>query len=129
MAFPSKNELPLVADPIIFEIDDKKVKSFQTAFRQPECTSLPPTWASVGLQGIFALLNQLNVDWKKLLHATQKFEYGIKPSVPFSAKSETRLTDIKYRGQIYWLSFEGIITENYSNEKLVQSKTLILVRE
>ncbi len=129
MAFPNKEDLPISADPIEFEIDQARIDLFQKSFRNTKSQSLPPTWGAVGLQGIFALLNRFEVDWKKLLHATQKFEYGEKPSIPFPARSETKLVDVKYRAQIYWLSFEGTISDQRSSSILVKTKTLILVRE
>jgi hypothetical protein len=129
MAFPKKEELPISADPLELEIDQARIDLFQKSFKNTHSQHLPPTWGAVGLQGIFALLNRFEVDWKKLLHATQKFEYGEKPSIPFSAKSETKLVDVKYRAQIYWLSFEGTISDQRSNSILVKTKTLILVRE
>lgn len=129
MEFPKKEQLPISSDSLVVDIDHAKVALFQKSFGQDNSSQLPMTWGAIGLQGIFQILNNIQVDWKKLLHATQKFEYGEKPGIPFRAISSAQLIDIKFRAQIYWLSFEATMRDEKTNNVLVKSKTLILVRE
>lgn len=127
MNVPEKSALPLISPDRSLFFDKNLIKPFNEAFGSPE-ESIPPTWSAIALQSIFDLLNQLQVDWKKLLHATQRFEYLSNPQIASALICKTQLTDIKLRGGIYWLNFESVCLEKESSYEIVKSKTLILVR-
>ncbi len=128
MNLPSKEQLPLRATEQIFEVNQSKLTDFHKAFKD-KLTYTPPTLMAVAMKGIFDLVNSFNVDWRKLLHATQSFSYLKKLDIPCTVKANVSLQDIKFRAQIHWLQFEIKITEAKTGEDLISGKTLILVRE
>jgi hypothetical protein len=127
MQMPSKEDLPLEVEPEKFSVTQATTCLFHKAFRDKK-DYFPPTLAATALKGMFNLLNRMQVDWKKLLHATQSFEYHSKIPLPCEILARTQLTDIKLRAGIYWMSFEIRLFGLSDNELYVTSRSLILVR-
>jgi len=124
---PEKTEFPLRARPQKWVVDDIQIEKFHKALRW-NTSILPPTIYSIFLSGVFEIVNDLKVDWKNLLHATQAFEYGEPLSVPTEGTAETVLKDVKFRAKTYWMQFETVATANASRAVVVRSKTLLLVK-
>ncbi|MDB5038876.1 MAG: hypothetical protein JWQ35_2404 [Bacteriovoracaceae bacterium] len=84
---------------------------------------------AVSMKGVFEFLNEFEIDWRKLLHATQSFTYHSPIKIPLEAISETKLADVKFRNSIHWLSFETQVKDKATSKPLITSKSLLLVRE
>ena len=128
MRAPEKSELPLRAAPFDFRLDENRRELFCKAFRS-QSSALPPTWGAMALKGVFEIVEELEVDWRRLLHATQSFTYGQTPTLPCSAKAQTELLDCRYRAATHWLQFVTEVRDADSNALLLTSKTLILVKD
>lgn len=130
MIAPSKESLPLKAPPQKFVISDDIVSKFYKAFNVTTPTGdwMPPTLAALALQGVFSIINEMKVDWRGLLHATQNFEYHspIQKDDPLIAWAE--LTDCRLRAGMYWLQFKTEVLNEKTQEKRVTSKSLIMVK-
>ena len=128
MILPQKSELPLKAPDNLFVFDDAKVNEFRKAFRDQK-TYLPPTLTSVCMKGIFDLLNRFQIDWRKLLHATQNFSYTKSIQIPSAVIAETTLVDLKSRASMIWFQFETKVSDQKSKEVLVVCKSLLMTGE
>lgn len=128
MNWPEKSSLPLCAEDILLTIDESKLQEFHTAFKD-RLRYMPPTLMAMAMKGVFDLINQMQVDWKRLLHATQSFTY-VKPiQVPSQVRAKAKLLDLKYRAQTHWLQFEIQVLDENSKDLLVTARTLILVKD
>ncbi len=128
MKIPSKEELPLEAKEEYLSLDETTLQKFRKAFRDSEL-SVPPTVFSVGLKGIFQILNSMDVDWKNLLHASQSFHFYRSPRENQRLKLQARLVDVKYRASMHWLQFEVEGFDEKSMESVGLSKSLIMIRD
>jgi hypothetical protein len=124
---PEKSQFPLKAKPQTILIDEAKVALFHKAFRESEAY-IPPTLGAIALKGVFEIVDSLQVDWRKLLHATQQFTYHSPVPIPCRARGESKLMDCKLRAGMFWLSFVTELVEEESNKILITSKSLIMVR-
>ena len=129
MKVPTAAELPLAAPAEIFEIDARKIAEFQRAFGESlDAAAVPPTLGAMTLKGVFTIVNSLEVDWRNLLHASQKFEYLQKISPPCSLSAVSRLIDLKFRAQMYWMNFETEVRDVRTSEIVIVSKSLLMVK-
>lgn len=119
---------PLVAESYDINFDQDLANRFQKAFRSSS-TSVPPTIGAVALKGAFRILNEdLKADWRKLLHVSQTFEYTKPLELPITLKAQTTLKEIKTRAQMHFLSFEISLLDSKNGEKVMNSKSTIIVR-
>lgn len=127
MRLPEKTELPLNASPQTIFFDETLRSKFCKAFKSDRA-DMPPTTGAVALTGVFQILNSLNVDWKGLLHATQRFVYHqeIKPGTRVQAL--TKLKDARVRAGMAWLQFETNLVDEVTRQPYVDSFSLIMVK-
>lgn len=124
---PSKEALPLKAHPQRILFTQELVAAFQTAFGMTSDQGIPPTYAALALQGVFEILNQIQVDWKGLLHASQSFEYHLMPEWNAELTAQAELKDCRLRAGQWWLQFETQMKDS-QNRPIITSKSLIMVR-
>lgn len=127
MKVPSKEELPLHAPDQPVHIDETRLSAFRRAFRKTS-KKTPPTLGAVGLQGVFKIVNQLEVDWRNLLHATQSFHYHEPVTAPTDVVFKTKLADCKFRAGMYWLQFESDMVDSATQKPLLSLKSLLMVK-
>jgi hypothetical protein len=125
---PAKSSLPLTTEDVSFLVDSTKIDEFHKAFRD-RLTYTPPTLMAIAMRGIFDQLNAFEIDWKNLLHATQSFTYHQKLVAPVTVLARTSLVDIKFRASIHWLNFEVNIRDAKTEEALITSKSLLMIRQ
>lgn len=128
MTVPTKDQLPLSAPRQDIEVDAELVQKFRRSF-QSSRQSPPLTLGAVALQGVFALLKSMNVDWRGLLHATQKFEYTRPIHLGAKLSATTQLIDCRLRAGMYWLNFKTDLMDKSSQDIVVSSRSLIMVKE
>jgi len=129
MKLPEKTELPLRAPQQDLNLDEGKVAQFHKAFASSEATYVPLTATSVMMKGVFDLVNQMQVDWKNLLHATQSYIYHSPLKGPTHLRGETKLIGCKFRAKLHWLNFETLIFRQGESEPVITCKTLLMVKE
>ncbi len=130
MIIPTKNGLPHRSSAKIWNLDDEKAKAFQTALKTKNPWPLPPTWGAIALDGIFEILNNLEVDWRHLLHGSQSFTFDTPVlAKPIRVESQAELVDYRHRNGVHWLNFETAIRNAENAEILIRSKSLIFVKE
>lgn len=124
MKLPSSEEFPIHAPVLEISVDKKLCEAFEKAF-QATSANVPPTILARGLEGIFGILNQLEVDWKSLFHATQSFEYHQPLQKGMRLRIECSLNESRKRGGAIWLPFT---MKAFQGKDLVaEGKTLIVV--
>ena len=128
MQFPTKESLPIKSAEFSYELDEARLSLFRSAFKGSS-KKVPPTSTAMMMKGVFDLLQDMKVDWKLLLHATQNYEY-LKPlEVPTRLRAETSLMDHRIRAGMHWLNFETPIYQHDEKEASVICKTLIMIKE
>lgn len=128
MRVPEKSELPLRAKPQTFVLDEQRLSLFRGAFGSTS-GEIPPTVGAFALQGVFEILNSLHVDWKGLLHATQRFRYIHPFTQDQSLSAETSLRDARRRGGMIWLQFVTELSDTKTHQLIAESSSLIMVKE
>jgi len=124
----SSEKLPICSSIFEFEINQKLVDQFQKAFRMPS-SRVPPTLGVRALTCMFELLNQLEVDWMKLLHVQQDFEYLGSLNLPCQVRAQAILERYRKRASSHWLNFTTNIHEASSDDLLLRSHSTILISE
>jgi len=124
----SIEQLPLYSSVFEFEINQKLVDGFQKSFRTSS-RQIPPTLGVRALTCMFELLNRLEVDWMKLLHVQQDFEYLDSLHLPCQVRSQAILERYRKRATSHWLNFTTNIYEVSSNNLLLRSHSTILIAE
>src|SRR5436309_3734994 len=86
-----------------FEIESKRVADFARAIGADPSDGVPPTYAAVYSLGVTAPQlfgdEEAAIDFGKLLHAEQEFEWTRQPAVGDSVTSQARVTsDVSRRG-------------------------------
>lgn len=127
MKIPEKSELPIVAPLQTLELSAESIAAFHRAF-QSSSKSIPWTYGAKALQGVFHIVNELQVDWRHLLHATQSFQVHSTLKLNQKLISEARLLDCRVRAGMAWLQFEILLKESQSSEILMTAKSLIMVK-
>jgi len=110
------NTLPIESEEIVMEIDPGHIARFNNLLGRKN-TNAPLTLGAISLPGVFEILNKLEVDWSKLLHISQKFEFDNHDPHPKRMKAVSRLKRHRFRAGSHWLQFETEI-------QLGQSKIL-----
>lgn len=119
--FPIKHQMKL-------EFTEADVKAFQNVLHQ-QSSAIPPTLWVKALKGVFALIDELQIDWRKLLHVSQRFEYRNPLPIPVKVNSEARLVRMKSRAGAKWLYFENELTAVGSTDVGVFVEALIVVQD
>lgn len=99
------NSLPIQSKEIVMEIDPARITRFNALLGRKK-SDAPLTLGAISLPGVFEILNQLEVDWSKLLHISQKFEFENHDPQPKQMKAVSRLKRHRFRAGSHWLQFE-----------------------
>jgi len=128
MNVPARESLPLQAHAQEIVLNDELLRRFQSAFGSEPSDRIPPTVGAVALQGVFEILNLMQVNWKGLLHASQSFEYRNELHRNQVLVATARLIDARLRGGMHWLQFETTVIDKNTGQELLLSKSLIMVK-
>jgi N-terminal half of MaoC dehydratase len=117
--------------PVMFEIDPERVAAFARAIGADPAGGVPPTFAAVYSLG--ATAPQLfgdaaaAIDFGKLLHAEQEFEWNRHPEPGEKVSSQGRVaSDVSRRGMRF-VSFETETKDAGGNE-VCRSRALFVIR-
>ena len=91
MSLPIGTEVTVIAPPL----GKKRVELFRDATESHKKNL--PTLATIFRVPEFQLLDRLQIDWKKLLHAEQCYEYHVDLNLDQPTKVSTKLTNIRTR--------------------------------
>lgn len=117
--------------PMPFEISAERVTAFARAIGADPAAGVPPTFAAVYALGVTApqLFGDPDaaVDFAKLLHADQEFEWERHPRPGEKVVSQGRVaSDVSRRGMRF-VSFETE-TKNAAGETMCRSRALFVIR-
>jgi hypothetical protein len=116
---------------VTFEIEPERVAAFARAIGADPAAGVPPTFAAVYSLGVTApqLFGDADVaiDFAKLLHAEQEFEWSRHPEPGETVSSQGRIaSDISRRGMRF-VSFETE-TQGASGDAICRSRALFVIR-
>jgi N-terminal half of MaoC dehydratase len=118
-------------DPVTVELDPEHVAAFAWAIGADPAAGVPPTYAAVYSLGVTAPQlfgdDEAAIDFGKLLHAEQEFEWMRHPSVGDSVTSRARVSsDVSRRG----LRFVTLETDTTSSDgsPVCRSRALFVIR-
>ena len=118
--------------PVTFEIDTERAADFARAIGADPAAGVPPTFA--GVYSLGATAPQLfedpeaAIDFAKLLHAEQEFEWARHPEPGETVTSLGRVaSDISRRGMRF-VSFETD-TSGADGEHICRSRALFVIRQ
>ena len=116
---------------VTFEIDKKRVEAFARAIGADPADGVPPTFAAVYSLGVTApqLFGDAEaaIDFGKLLHAEQEFEWSRHPQPGETVTSQGRIaSDVTRRG-IRMVSFETE-TKGSRGDAVCRSRALFVIR-
>lgn len=114
-----------------FEIEAERVAEFARAIGADPRDGVPPTFAAVYALGVTAPQlfgdEDAGVDFAKLLHAEQEFEWRRHPKVGETVSSRGRIaSDVSRRGMRF-LNFESD-TSDSGGAPVCRSKALFIIR-
>jgi hypothetical protein len=117
--------------PVTFEIDPERVAAYVQAIGADPADGVPPTFAAVYALGITApqLFGDPDaaIDFAKLLHAEQEFEWSRHPEVGEKVSSQGRIaSDLSRRGMRF-VSFETE-TKGARGDDVCRSRALFVIR-
>jgi MaoC dehydratase-like protein len=114
-----------------FEIDGDRVAAFARAIDADPADGVPPTFAAVYCLGVTAphlfMDEEAAVDFARLLHAEQEFEWRRHPRVGETVTSSGRVASDTSRRGMRFVSFESDTTDG-SGALLCRSRALFVVR-
>lgn len=116
---------------VTFEIDTERVAAFARAIGADPAAGVPPTFAAVYSLGATApqLFDDPDaaIDFAKLLHAEQEFEWSRHPEPGETVSSQGRIaSDINRRGiRFVWFETE---TKGASGDHVCRSRALFVIR-
>lgn len=118
-------------DPVTVELDPEHVAAFAWAIGADPADGVPPTYAAVYSLGVTAPQlfgdEEAAIDFGKLLHAEQEFEWMRHPSVGDTVTSRARVSsDVSRRG----MRFVTLETETSSahGAPVCRSRALFVIR-
>jgi hypothetical protein len=117
--------------PVSFEIDPDRVSVFARAIGADPADGVPPTFAAVFALGITApqLFGDADaaIDFAKLLHAEQEFEWMRHPEIGEKVSSQGSIaSDVSRRGMRFvWFETE---TKSARGDDLCRSRALFVIR-
>ena len=117
--------------PVTFEIEPERVAAFARAIGADPTRGVPPTFAAVYALGVTAPQlfgdSEAAVDFAKLLHAEQEFEWDRHPQVGEKVVSQGRVaSDVSRRGMRF-VAFETA-TNDPGGKPICQSRALFVIR-
>jgi N-terminal half of MaoC dehydratase len=117
--------------PVSFEIEPERVAAFARAIGADPAGGVPPTFASV--YALWVTAPQLfgdpeaAVDFARLLHAEQEFEWDRHPQLGEKVVSQGRVaSDVSRRGMRF-VSFETATTDS-GGKSICRSRALFVIR-
>lgn len=118
--------------PVTFEIEEERVAAFARAIGADPHSGVPPTFAAVYSLGATApqLFEDPDaaIDFAKLLHAEQEFEWTRHPEPGETVISQGRIaSDMRRRG-IRFVSFETETTAE-AGDGICKSRALFVIRQ
>ncbi len=116
---------------VTFEIDPEPVAAFARAIGADPAAGVPPTFAAVYSLGVTAPQlfsdTEAAIDFAKLLHAEQEFEWSRHPEPGEKVSSRGRVaSDISRRGMRF-VSFETE-TRGAGGDEICRSRALFVIR-
>jgi MaoC dehydratase-like protein len=117
--------------PVTFKIEPERAGAFARAIGADPAAGVPPTFASVYALGATAPQlfadKEVAVDFAKLLHAEQEFEWERHPRPGETVVSQGRVaSDVSRRGMRF-ISFETD-TRGAGGEQICRSRALFVIR-
>jgi hypothetical protein len=117
--------------PVKFGIEGDRVEDFATAIGADPSDGVPPTFAAVYSLGVTAPQlfgdEDAAIDFGKLLHAEQEFEWTRRPRVGEAVESRGRVaTDVNRRGMRF-VTFETDTIDS-SGSPVCRSRALFVIR-
>lgn len=100
--------------------------AYNKAFRY-NGSSFPMTLPSAALTGMFELIDQFEIDWKRLLHTYQCFEYFEKFEVGMELHCQCALVKYRHRAGAHWLDFETELKKLGSESVAGKAQSRIMV--
>ena len=118
--------------PVRFTIKEERVAAFARAIGADPDAGVPPTFAAVYSLGVTAPQlfedSEAAIDFAKLLHAEQEFEWTRHPEPGETVISEGRVaSDVSRRG-IRFVSFETETTGE-GGDRICKSRALFVIRQ
>jgi hypothetical protein len=118
--------------PVTFEIEEERVAAFARAIGADPAAGVPPTFAAVYSLGATAPQlfedTDAGIDFAKLLHAEQEFEWTRHPEPGETVISQGRIaSDVSRRG-IRFVSFETETTGE-GGDGICKSRALFVIRQ
>lgn len=114
-----------------FEIETDRVAAFARAIGADPDAGVPPTFAAAYALGVSAPQlfgdEEAAVDFARLLHADQEFEWGRHPKVGETVRSQGRVASDTIRRGMRFVSLE-IDTTDADGAQICRSRTLFVVR-
>lgn len=114
-----------------FDIEPERVAAFARAIGADPADGVPPTFAAVYSLGVTAphlfMDEDAAVDFSRLLHAEQEFEWTRHPRVGETVVSTGRVASDTSRRGMRFLHFETDTTDE-RGEHLCRSRTLFVIR-
>ena len=114
-----------------FEIEPRRVADFARAIGADPSEGVPPTFAAVYSLGVTAphllMDDEAAVDFARLLHAEQEFEWRRHPRVGETVTSQGRVASDTSRRGMRFVSFETD-TSDASGEPICKSRALFVIR-
>jgi MaoC dehydratase-like protein len=116
---------------VTFEIDPVRVAAFAAAIGANPADGVPPTFAAVYSLGTTAPQlfadTEVAIDFAKLLHAEQEFEWTRHPEPGETVSSQGRIaSDISRRGMRFvWFETE---TKGAGGDDVCRSRALFVIR-
>jgi MaoC dehydratase-like protein len=117
--------------PVSFEIDQERVSAFAKAIGADPADGVPPTFAAVYALGITAPQlfgdGEAAIDFAKLLHAEQEFEWSRHLEVGEKVSSQGSIaSDVSRRGMRFvWFETE---TKGARGDHVCRSRALFVIR-
>lgn len=117
---------------VTFEIDKDRVAAFAKAIGADPAAGVPPTFAAVYALGATApqLFGDPDaaIDFAKLLHAEQEFEWTRHPQPGETVTSQGRIASDMSRRGIRFVSFETE-TKGADGDGICRSRALFVIRQ
>lgn len=114
-----------------FEIESERVAEFARAIGADPADGVPPTFAAVYSLGVTAphlfMDEDAAVDFSRLLHAEQEFEWTRHPRVGETVISHGRVASDASRRGMRFVSFETDTTDEKGGP-VCRSRTLFVIR-
>jgi len=118
--------------PVTFEIEPERAAAFARAIGADPAAGVPPTFA--GVYSLGATAPQLfedpeaAVDFAKLLHAEQEFEWTRHPEPGETVTSQGRVASDMTRRGMRFMSFETD-TKGADGDHICKSRALFVIRQ